>query len=162
MDHTVASNKSSTKAWYWISLFGYCWAARKINQPSAHRLSLLGPPSPPYVKWFCWSYLENGIQVNSEAWDNKCIFPPSSSPALHLQITFVPLTLDRHSCFTHRYGSHPLTAPGSFLFPPTSAPPSCSCCPSKFPGDFILPISNRISTQFAMLHVTLLANPQLI
>lgn len=46
---------------------------------------------------------------------------------------------------------------GSFLLLPLSPLP-CSLCPSEFPWDFILAVSNRIGTQFVMLHVTLLAN----
>lgn len=74
--------------------------------------SLLGPPSPPYVKLFCWPCLGNGIQVNREAWDNWNVFFSLPSQPLHLQITFVPLTLYASSTF------HPtlrLTR-GSFLF----------------------------------------------
>lgn len=54
---------------------------------------LLGPPSPPYGKLFCWPCMENGIQVNGEAWDNWNAFFICLLPFLHLQITFVPLTL---------------------------------------------------------------------
>ncbi len=82
-----------------LDLLGYCWAARMTNQPSANRLFLLGPPSPPYVKLFCWPCLGNGIQVNIEAWDNwNAFFFLPSQPCI-CKITFVPHTLYMFSMF---------------------------------------------------------------
>ena len=131
------------------------------NQPSANRLFLLGPPSPPYVKLFSWPSLgEMGSKSTEkhEITEMRFFFSSSyfSLPALHLQITFVPLTL-----YIYALDVSPpplrLTIRGSFSIPP----PPRSLCPSKFPGDFISPISNRIGTQFAMPHVTLPENSTL-
>lgn len=80
---------------------------------------------------------------------------------LSLCICKLPLCLlhfMRARRFTQRYGS--LVAL-FYFFPFPFRPPPRSLCPSKFPGDFITPISNRIETQFAMPHVTLLPNSTL-
>lgn len=96
------------------------------------------------------------IRVNREAWDNWNAFffsfPPSLASAIYLCASYTLYVLDVSPTVTaHAYSSQlrPL-----FYFSP-SAPSPCSLCPSTFPGDFISPISNRIGSQFAMLHVTL-------
>lgn len=128
------------------------------NQPSANRLFLLGPPSPPHVKLFHQPRLGNGIQAKREARDNWNAFyfflllptsPPSVASANYLCASYTLYMLD----------VSPAVTPRAPLPSPLSGPsPSSSRCPSKFPGDFISPVSNRISTQFAMLGVTLLLN----
>lgn len=79
-------------------------------------------------------------------------FPPCLASANYLCASYTLYT-----CLMF----HPplrLTIRGSFSIPPL---PLSSLCPCKFPGDFISPISNRIGTQFAMPHVTLLENSTL-
>lgn len=115
-----------------------------------------------YSAWPCvWG--GNRIQVNREAWDNRnaCFFFPFTSTALHLQITFVPLTLDMCSKVSPSVKAHGRSRSRPLFFfdsSPCSPSSLCSLCPSEFPGDFISAISNRIGAQFSMLHVTLPPN----
>lgn len=88
-------------------------------------------------------------------------FPSLTSTALHLQITFVPLTLDMCSKVSPSVKAHGRSRSRPLFFfdsSPCSPSSLCSLCPSEFPGDFISAISNRIGAQFSMLHVTLPPN----
>lgn len=140
-----------------LDLLCYCWATRMTNQPSANRLFYLDHHLHHMGNYSAGHVWGMGSKSTEKHEITEMHFFLASFRSCICKLPLCLLHFICAWCFTHRYGSHTLTATGSFLFLPFSPLP-CLLCPSKFPWDFILAISNRIGTQFVMLHVTFLAN----
>lgn len=146
------------------------WIFRDIAEPPEWQIN---PPQTDFFFFFflyldhhlhhTWNYSAGPVwEMGSKSTEKHEITEMYFFPfPLSLCICKLPLCLlhfMRARRFTQRYGS--LVAL-FYFFPFPFRPPPRSLCPSKFPGDFITPISNRIETQFAMPHVTLLPNSTL-
>lgn len=110
-----------------------------------------------------WNYSAGSVwEMGSKSTEKHEItempfFPPfhsSLASANYLCTSYTLYVLDVSPTVTAHACSQLLAL---FCFSPSALLPALFC-PSKFLGDFISPISNRIGTQFAMLHVTLLEN----
>lgn len=99
---------------------------------------LLGPPSAPYGKLFCWPCMGNRIQVNREAWDNWNAFfflLPLCASANYLCASYTLYVLDVSPTVTAHARSQLLALFYSFS---SALFPACSV-PLNFPGTLSWP-----------------------
>lgn len=124
--------------------FWICWVIAEppewqIN-PQQTDFFYLDHHLPPYVKLFCWPCLGNGIQVNTEAWDNWNAFffpfpPPSLASANYLCASYTLYVLDVSPAVTAHARS---LLPALFYFSPSALLPASSV-PLNFPGTLSCP-----------------------